>query len=98
MYTDEGSVPALKTVEMPAFLADFEGVELVSNAAAPEGEDALFDEVNNESEVGINTSNDPKAVIIESALKQTATFDELMADWNAKWSKAQDTLGVEVNQ
>lgn len=98
MYTDEGSVPALKTAEMPAFLADFEGVELVSNAAAPEGEDALFDEVNNESEVGINTSNDPKAVIIESALKQTATFDELMADWNAKWSKAQDTLGVEVNQ
>ena len=70
----------------------------MSNAAAPEGEDALFDEVNNESEVGINTSNDPKAVIIESALKGTATFDELMDDWNAKWSTAQETLGVEVNQ
>ena len=81
---------------MPGFLADFEGVTLITNAAAPAGEESLFDDVNLESEVGINSDNYPKLQIIESALTGSATLDDLMNDWNAKWSDAQESLGVDV--
>ena len=53
------SIPALKEKELPDALADFQGVELLSNEQAPEGEEDLFDEVNNESEVGLNNDDYP---------------------------------------
>ena len=96
IFTDEGCIPARKDGEMPGFLADFEGVTLITNAAAPAGEESLFDDVNLESEVGINSDNYPKLQIIESALTGSATLDDLMNDWNAKWSDAQESLGVDV--
>ena len=96
MYTDEGSIPALKSAPLPDVLSDFAGVELLSNVPAPAGEEDLFDEVNLESEVGINNDDYPDYEILESALYGTKTLDELMGEWNAKWTKAQETLGVEV--
>lgn len=96
IYDDEGSIPALKGEDLPDALADFEGVELLSNNPAPEGEEDLFDEVNNESEVGLNNNDYPDCEILESALYGTKTLDELMGEWNAKWSAAQESLGVEV--
>ena len=64
MYTDEGSIPALKSASLPDVLADFEGVELLSNIPAPEGEEDLFDQVNLESEVGINNDDYPDCEIL----------------------------------
>lgn len=98
MFTDEQSIPALKSADMPAVLADFDGVTLMSNNAAPEGEETLFDEVNLQSECGLNNDDYPDAYIVEAALTGSQTLDEIMSDWNAKWSKAQETLGVDVNQ
>lgn len=98
IYKDEGSIPALKEGELPDVLADFEGVELLSNEPAPEGEEDLFDDVNNQSEVGINNNDYPDCEILESALYGTRTLDDLMEEWNRKWSDAQASLGVEVNQ
>lgn len=98
IYDDEGSIPALKGKDLPDALADFEGVELLSNNPAPEGEEDLFDEVNNESEVGINNNDYPDCEILEAALYGTRTLDELMGEWNTKWTSAQESLGVEVNQ
>lgn len=37
IYKDENCIPAIKSAPMPDFLVDFEGIELVTNAAAPEG-------------------------------------------------------------
>ena len=34
--------------------------------------------------------------ILESALYGSKTLDELMGEWNAKWTSAQEVLGVEV--
>lgn len=96
MYADEGSIPALKSAPLPDVLADFEGVALLSNVPAPAGEEDLFDQVNLESEVGINNDDYPDCEILESALYGTKTLDELMGEWNAKWTKAQETLSVEV--
>lgn len=96
IYTDEGSIPALKSGELPDALADFEGVELLADNPALPGEETLFNEVNNEAEVGINNDDYPDCEILEGALYGSATLDELMDNWNQKWSDAQETLGVEI--
>ncbi|GFI04092.1 hypothetical protein IMSAG049_01566 [Clostridiales bacterium] len=58
----------------------------------------MFDNVNLESEVGINNDDYPDCEIFEAALYDTKTLDELMDEWNAKWTSAQETLGVEVTE
>jgi ABC-type glycerol-3-phosphate transport system substrate-binding protein len=98
IYVDEGSIPALKSQELPETLADFKGVEMLANNPAKAGEENLFEDVNNESEVGINKDDYPKCEILEYALYGTKTLDEIMAEWNAKWSAAQETLGVEITE
>ena len=96
IYADEQSIPALKSAPMPAVLADFGGVELMSNNAAPEGEEDLFDQVNNQSECGLNSDDYPDCDILENALTGAKTLDQIMDEWNAKWTAAQQALGVEV--
>lgn len=98
IYTDEGSIPALKSQPLPDVLKDFDGVELLTNNQAPKGEEDLFDEVNKESEVGINNDDYPDCEIAEAAMYGSSSFDDLMKQWNEKWSNAQESLGVEVNQ
>ncbi len=98
IYLDEGSIPARKDGEYPSVLEAFDGVELLSNSPAPEGEEDLFDNVNNESEVGINNNDYPDCEILEAALYGTRTLDDIMDEWNQKWTSAQESLGVEVNQ
>lgn len=96
IYKDEGSIPALKTGELPDALADFEGVELLADNPAHEGEETLFNEVNNEAEVGINNNDYPDCEILEAALYGSNTLEEMMASWNEKWTEAQEYCGVEV--
>lgn len=96
MYTYEGSIPALKSEALPDVLSDFEGVELLSDSPALEGEETLFSAVNNESEVGIENNDYSDCEILECALYGTKTLEEVMGEWNAKWSAAQEALGVEV--
>lgn len=98
IYEDEGSIPALKDEAMPATLADFEGVELLSDTPAIEGEETLFNDVNNESEVGINNDDYPNCYLAECAMYGSKTLDEVIAEWNQQWSDAQQSLGVEVNK
>lgn len=98
IYDYEGSIPALKSKELPDVLSDFKGVELISDNPAKKGEETLFNDINNESEVGLGKDDYPDCEILESALNKTKTFDELMDQWNAKWSAAQEKLGVEVNK
>lgn len=96
IYADEGSIPALKSGDLPDALADFEGVELLADNPAPAGEETLFNEVNNESEVGINNNDYPDCEILEAALYDSSSLEDIMADWNEKWSEAQEYCGVEV--
>lgn len=96
IFEDEGCIPALKSCEYPSFLESFAGVELLSNTPAPAGEEDLFDQVNLESECGINNDNYPDCNILECALTGSKTIDEIMGEWNEKWTAAQTKLGVEV--
>ena len=88
----------MKEEALPDALADFADTEIISNNAAPEGEDDLFDEVNDESEVGINKDDYPDCQILEYALKGEKTLDEIMAEWNEKWTSGQEAVGVEITQ
>lgn len=98
IFVDEGSIPALKSAPKPEALADLGDLPLVSNNPPAAGEEDLFDNVNLQSEVGINNDDYPDINIIECALTGAKTLDEIMTEWNEKWSAAQETLGVTVNQ
>ncbi|MDO4617275.1 MAG: ABC transporter substrate-binding protein [Lachnospiraceae bacterium] len=89
---DEGNIPERKDQDLPDSLANFEGLELMTNAK--EEEAGLKNTVANESEV-LTDANIAK--VVEGALAGTS-FDEIMDDWNQKWSDAQEYAGVEVNQ
>lgn len=96
MFKDEGSIPALKSEPLPEILADFGDTELLTDSPAAEGDETLLQEVNDESEVGINNNDYPDCEIVECALYGTKTLDEIMGEWNEKWTSAQESLGVEI--
>lgn len=60
------------------------------------GEETLFDKINNESEIGLNSNDYTKSEILEAALTQSKTLDEIMDDWNARWTEAQEKFDVEI--
>ncbi|XCP85682.1 ABC transporter substrate-binding protein [Roseburia hominis] len=94
IYDDEGSIPALKGKDLPDSLAEFDGVELLSDNAAKEGEESLYDDIRNTAEV---LSGDyPVCEVLEAALYGNKSLDDLMGEWNQKWTSAQESFGVEV--
>lgn len=92
----EGGIPIDKSIDYPPLYAAFAGTEFVVDNPAPAGDETLFNDMNNESEVGINKENSHVQAVLESALMNTLTMDELAAVWNKKWSDAQKKLGVEI--
>lgn len=96
IFADEGSIPAKKGEPLPDALAEFSGVELLSDNAPAEGEDNLYDNIRNKAEV---LSGDyPPSEVLEAALYGTKSLDDLMAEWNQKWSDAQAGEGVEITE
>ena len=91
---DQGGIPVVVGADYPDTLKDFSGVTLVVDNPALAGEEGLFQEINTESELGINS--DPKHVsaIVEAALDGSKTLDDIVADWNADWTTAQEAAGV----
>ena len=65
------------------------GVVLLEENAAPEGKESLFSDVNNMSELGVGATDLEKQRIIDAAIGNTdETFEEIMADFNARWADA----------
>lgn len=90
----EGGLSIVKGAEYPEALAALEGVELVVSNAAPEGEETLFNDVNNDSELGINVSGAIAIEIVEEAISGTKTMADMSAEWNEKWTAAQESNGI----
>jgi hypothetical protein len=91
IMADEGNIPERKDQDMPESLKNFDGLERMTNAK--EIEAGLKKQVENESEV-LTDANVGK--IVEGALSGKA-FDDIMNEWNERWSEAQEWVGVEVN-
>lgn len=81
--------------EYPEALKALDGVELVVNNPAEEGEENLFNDVNNDSELGVNVSGAIATEIVEEAVSGTKTMEEMADEWNEKWTAAQESNGVE---
>lgn len=92
----EGGIPTVKGAEYPAVYNAFAGAELVVDNPAPAGEETLFNELNTASELGINKENTHVQAIVENALSKAKTLDDIVAEWNKKWSDAQEKLNVEI--
>ena len=91
---DQGGIPICVGEEYPDVYKMFDGVELVIDNPAPDGEETLYNDINNDSEVGINTSPDGDSKILEAATTGSPTLDEIMADWNARWTASQKKFGA----
>lgn len=91
---DQGGIPICVGEEYPDVYKMFDGVELVIDNPAPEGEETLYNDINNDSEVGINISPDGVSKILEAATTGSPTLDEIMADWNARWTASQKKFGA----
>lgn len=89
----EGGYPVSKTAETSF---SFEGVEIVTNDTALDGEENLLNEMNSESELNFNNSGDARVQRIVEAAAEGIPYEELMAEWTEAWNNAQDTLGVDV--
>lgn len=90
----EGGYPISKTAPT-SFV--FEGVNIVENVAALEGEEDLMNEMNAESELNFNAGGDSKIQkIVEAAATGSETFDEIMQDWTERWNAAQEACDIEV--
>ena len=93
----EGGVPIDKAGEYPDLYAAFDGIDMLSDADALEGEETLLSEMNAESELNFNNGGNTKVQeIIEHGFNHDKDFDDIMADWNEAWSEAQAALNVEV--
>ncbi len=91
---DQGGIPICVGDEYPEVLSAFDGVELVVDNPAPEGEEDLFGEINTESEVALNNDNTHVQDILEHALTGDMTMEEIAAEWNDAWTAAQEEYGI----
>lgn len=92
--TDEGGVPTRADADMPGFMEAFNHVELLYDVPTPEGEETLDNDVNNESELGINVSGGMGKTVVEAAIDGAPSMEELAAGWNEKWTAAQEKFGI----
>ena len=86
-----GGIPTVKGAKYPKALQDSQeaGVEVLEENPAPEGKESLFSDINNESELGIGTTDAEKQRIIDSAIGNSKeSFDDIMKDFNTKWANA----------
>ncbi len=94
IFADEGSIPALKGEPLPDALAEFEGVELLSDNAPAEGEENLYDDIRMKAEV--LSGDAPVTTVVEAALYDSQKLEDLMGEWNEKWTSAQESEGAEI--
>jgi len=85
----EGGISLVRDSEMPETLKDFTSVTLVADTPATAENDGLFDTINNESEIALYADPE-KTRIVEAALGTSGeSFEDIMNDWNARWTQAQ---------
>ncbi|NEG69894.1 ABC transporter substrate-binding protein [Bifidobacterium choloepi] len=87
---NEGGIPiAAGDTSMPDIYANFTNVSLITDDPAKDGEEDLLADVNSDSELGINNGNGKKIQnIVEQAANGGETIDQIMAEWDQKWSAA----------
>ena len=87
---DQGGVPVLKSQAYPPTLAAFDGITLLEDTPAPTELATLQSDVNRESEISLNADNVHVQRIVEAVVTGGESFEDIIADWNARWNAAVD--------
>lgn len=92
----EGGVDCLVDAKFPEVLSAFRSdtVKIIVNDPAPEGEETLHNDINNESELGLNVSGKLATEVVENATTGGMTMKELSDKWNTAWTAAQKEKGI----
>lgn len=94
-FTDsQGMISALKSADLPENLSSLEeeGVELIETAPAPAGEEALFNNVADTSQVDV-WGNIYRQQLVDTARGQASgDKDSFFADLNQRWGAAVESL------
>lgn len=92
--TDGGAISPVIGDELPATLADFENVTFIENLPALEGEEDLFGELDQESEVGFGLDEFKQRIIEAGIGNRDENFEEISNALNERWKQARETLNV----
>lgn len=97
---NEGGIPIeLADNDYPDAYEAFGDVIFVSDESAAAGEEDLLNALNADSDLMINAGGKDKVQkIIEHAANGDESFDDIMAEWNAAWTQAQEDNGVEITE
>ena len=91
----EGGLSVVLGDEVPAALETISTIDFVVNNPAPDEEATLFNDVNNESELGINSSGAiPKEIVEQATMSGGKTMEDMVKEWNEKWTAAQEEHGI----
>lgn len=95
---NEGGIPiAADNDNLPDLYADFKSVDLIADEPAKDGEEDLLNDLNSESELNLKNGGDSRVQsIVEHAANKDQSYDDLVKEWNQKWSDAIDSEGVEA--
>ena len=91
---EQGGLSVVIGGEYPEALEALADVELIVNNPAAAGEENLWNDINNDSELGINASGAVPTQIVEAAVTGSETMEELVDEWNEKWTDAQEDNGI----
>lgn len=96
-YAEEnGGLSAKIGADYPESLkaAQDAGVELIEENPAPAGKESLFSSINDQSELGLGTTDAEKQRIIDAAVgNSNESFEAIMKDFNTRWSDAIAEVG-----
>lgn len=93
----QGAISTIKGQPMPETLAAFDelGVELIADEPAPTEENGLWNQIDQESEIGFWSQNFKQRIIEAGIGNRDETIEDIFAELNKKWNDARKTLGVE---
>lgn len=95
---DNGGIPIVKGEAYPTVLEAFEDAIILTDKPALEGEEDLYSAVNNDSELSLDADPTHIARIVEAAKTGSESFDDIMSDWNDRWTDAQERNNIEINK
>jgi ABC-type glycerol-3-phosphate transport system substrate-binding protein len=93
---DQGGVPTVKGRNPPPTLSAFAGIDLVSDNPALDGEEDLLTNINTDSEVGLNMTNQHVIDVAEAAIRGNRTLKEITDSWNARWTASQKKYNAAI--
>jgi raffinose/stachyose/melibiose transport system substrate-binding protein len=92
--THGGAISPVKGKELPNTLADFSNVKFIENLPALEGEQDLFGQLDQISEVGFGLDSFKQRIIEAGIGNRNETYADIVTELNQKWRNAREELGL----